>query len=268
MIHWIGSSDHPRLEPYRHVGDPGWLRQQNLFVAEGRLVVERLLDLDRYGVTSVLVNRAAYDALYARLAATEANVFVCDDEMLVSITGFNFHRGCLALVRRPGAVPPQSFMSAARVVALEGVGNPDNVGGLFRTAAAFAVDGMLLNATSGDPFYRKAVRTSMGAVLRLPFARVDDWPAALEELKSHGFSLVALTPQDDAMPIGEFAASAPPVDRMVVLVGAEGPGLCANTLALADARVRIPIDSTLDSLNVVVAAGIALERLTSVVPTH
>ncbi|MGH9372405.1 MAG: hypothetical protein ACRD15_12815, partial [Vicinamibacterales bacterium] len=101
MIHRIASPDHPRLEPYRHVGDPGWLRQQNLFVAEGRLVVERLLELNAYDVASILTNRAAHDALMARLAGVESDVYVCDDATLADITGFQFHRGCLALVHRP-----------------------------------------------------------------------------------------------------------------------------------------------------------------------
>jgi tRNA G18 (ribose-2'-O)-methylase SpoU len=264
MIHWIGSAEDSRLEPYRHVGDPGWIRSQDLFVAEGRLVVERLIGLERYAIESILVNRAAHDALFERLSSVEASVFVCDDDVLATITGFNFHRGCLALVARPAPRAPDIFAGARRLLALEGVGNPDNVGGLFRTAAAFDVDGILLNYSSGDPLYRKAIRTSMGAALKLPFARVDDsaWFTKLDTFKRNGFTLIALTPTPDAEPLSQFAARAGAGDRFIVLVGAEGPGLETETLAYADARVRIPIDSTVDSLNVVVAAGIALHALT------
>ena len=261
MINWIASSGDPRLDLYRHVGDPEWLRANDLFVAEGRLIVDRLIALDSFFIRSILVNRAAHDALLERLSAVDAQVYVCDDATLAGITGFNFHRGCLALATRPAAEPPDRLLEARRVLALEGVANPDNVGGLFRTAAAFGAGGVLLNATAGDPLYRKAIRTSMGAALRLPFARVEDWLGTLERFRQAGFRIVALTPQEDAMPIGEFQQHADPAARLLLLVGAEGPGLRDDTLGRADARVRIPIDSTVDSLNVVVAAGIALQRL-------
>jgi tRNA G18 (ribose-2'-O)-methylase SpoU len=261
MINWIASSDDPRLDLYRRVGDPEWLRANDLFVAEGRLIVDRLIALDSFLIRSILVNRAAHDALLQRLSAVDAQVYVCDDATLAGITGFNFHRGCLALVSRPPAEPADRLLGARRLLALEGVANPDNVGGLFRTAAAFGAGGVLLNATAGDPLYRKAIRTSMGAALRLPFARVEDWLGTLERFRQAGFRIVALTPQEDAMPIGEFQQHADPGVRLLLLVGAEGPGLRDDTLGRADARVRIPIDSTVDSLNVVVAAGIALQRL-------
>ena len=263
MIHWIGSPDDSRLEPYRHVGDPEWIRNQDLFVAEGRLVVERLIGLERYEIASILVNRAAHDALIEKLSSVQTDVYVCDDSVLATITGFNFHRGCLALVARPAPPAADVLFTARRVLALEGVGNPDNVGGLFRTAAAFGVDGVLLNYSTGDPFYRKAIRTSMGAALKIPFVRVDDhdWLRTLDEHRRRGFRIVALTPSADAAILADFAGRIRVSDRLIVLVGAEGPGLNSETLAHADARVRIPIDSAVNSLNVVVAAGIALERL-------
>jgi tRNA G18 (ribose-2'-O)-methylase SpoU len=261
MFQWVASPDDPRLDPYRHVGDAGWLRAQDLFVAEGRLIAARLLELEAYRIVSMLVNSAAHEALRDRLAGSEANVYVCGDEVLAGVTGFNFHRGCLAIVRRPAPTPPERFLTASRLLALEGVGNPDNVGGLFRTAAAFGMDALLLNGTTGDPFYRKSVRTSMGAVLRLPFATVREWPAGLEPFRRAGFTIVALTPGPGAMPLDRFATTIPTPARIVVVVGAEGPGLAAGTMEMADARVRIPIDDAVDSLNVVVAAGVALERL-------
>lgn len=261
MIHWIASPDHPRLAPYRHVGDGAWLRAQALFVAEGRLVVERLLDLDQFGIVSILVNHAAHDAMLEQLAGCEANVYVCDEATLSAVTGFNFHRGCLALVRRPPPLLPHCLHRARTILALEGVGNPDNIGGLFRTAAAFGVDGLLLCSASGDPFYRKAVRTSMGAVLRLPFVRLEDWPGELQAFRARGFTIVALTPGADARTVGELADTTPPDARLILVVGAEGAGLREATLASACARVRIPIALTVDSLNVTVAAGIALHAM-------
>lgn len=253
MIRWIDRADDPALDPYRHVGDPAWLRQHDLFVAEGRLVVERLLDLPRYAVQSILLSRAAHDGLAARLTSVAVDVFVSSDPGLAAITGFNFHRGCLALARRPAPLPPSGLLDASRLLGIEGVGNPDNVGGLFRAAAAFGVDGVLLDGTAGDPLYRKAIRVSMGASLRLPFARVPDWPAGLRPFRDEGFTLVALTPR-----AGVPAVSAMPAGRALLLVGAEGSGLRDETLDGADVRLRIPIGEAVDSLNVVVAAAIAL----------
>ena len=263
MIERIESADDPRLDPYRHVGDPRWIRDRQLFVAEGRLVVERLLTLGRFDIQSILVNRAAHTAMSAKLAAAAAPVLVCDNPALFStVTGYNFHRGCLALVARPPILVPADLKGGRLVLALEGVANPDNVGGLFRTAAALGVDGVLLSPTSGDPLYRKAIRTSMGAALRLPFARAEDWRAAIADFRRHGFLVVALTPAAGAVEIGG-PGSLPDRDRLLVMVGAEGPGLDPVSLAEADIRVRIPVDRAVDSLNVVVAAGIALDRLRS-----
>jgi tRNA G18 (ribose-2'-O)-methylase SpoU len=253
--------DDPRLTAYRHVGDHRWLRERGLFVAEGRLVVGRLLLLPAYRIESVVVSPAAFEALRPQLAPLACDVFICDRTLIQSLTGFNFHRGCLALARRPDPHPAETFLSAARLVALESVGNPDNVGGIFRTAAALGAGGVVLDPTSGDPLYRKAIRTSMGATLRLPWLRLDSWLDGLARLRSAGFRLVALTPDAGAAPLHQFAAATPSATRLVLMLGAEGRGLTPAAFELADARVRIPMDSSVDSMNVVVAASIALERL-------
>lgn len=253
MIRRIDTAGDPALDPYRHVGDPAWLRTHDLFVAEGRLVVERLLDLPGYAVQSILVNRAAHEALAARLAAVAADVFVSGDLVLAAVTGFNFHRGCLALARRPAPLAAMRLLGSSRLLGIEGVGNPDNIGGLFRAAAAFGVDGVLLDPAAGDPLYRKAIRVSMGASLRLPFARLPDWPAGLRPFRDDGFTIVALTPRAGVPEVATM-----PAGRTLLLVGAEGPGLHDDTLERADVRLRIPTGDAVDSLNVVVAAAIAL----------
>lgn len=245
---------------YQHVGDHRWLTAQGLFVAEGRFVVRRLLASHRFQIKSVVVTPAALQGLSDALLA-DTPVHVLEQDGLNRITGFNFHRGCLALACRPPGAAPAGFDEARRLLALEGVGNPDNVGGLFRVAAAFGVDGLLLDPTSADPFYRKAIRTSMGAVLDVPFGRVLAWPATLGGFRERGFDVVALTPRDDARPLAEYVAGGAPARRIVVLVGAEGSGLTEEALAEATERVRIPISPGLDSLNVTVAAGIALASL-------
>ena len=247
----------PRLDRYRHVGNPRWLEDRGLFVAEGRLVVARLIDAG-FVIESILVTPAALRALAPALAAHP--VLVADPTVVNDVTGFNFHRGCLAIARRPPAPPLDTFFAASRLVVVEGVNNPDNIGGIFRSAAAFGADGVLLDRSAGDPLYRKAVRTSMGAVLRLPFARADEWPAALRALREHGVTLAALTPAGAAT-VDELAATLPRQARVAVMVGGEGPGLTSAAIQEADFAVRIATDSSIDSLNVVVALAIALHRL-------
>jgi tRNA G18 (ribose-2'-O)-methylase SpoU len=189
-------------------------------------------------------------------------VYVCEPACLQQVTGFNFHRGCLALAHRPqpdsralGPLP----VTARRVLALEGVGNPDNVGGLFRAASAFGVEAVILDRATADPLYRKAIRTSIAATLRVPFVRVDPWLDGLAALRASGLRLVALTPHPDAVALEDYAARRD--DRIVLVVGSEGFGMSRESMALADARVRIPIDPRADSLNVVTAAAIALHAL-------
>jgi tRNA G18 (ribose-2'-O)-methylase SpoU len=252
----------PRVADYAHVGDPAWLRDHGLFAAEGRLVVERLILAGRFNIRSILLTPAGFDALAGVLATAQTPVYIVSSAQLEALTGFDFHRGCLALADRGLADRPKaSIARGRRLLGIEGVGNPDNVGGLFRVAEAFGADGVLLDPGSGDPFYRKAIRTSMAAVLRLPFIRFTSWPADLIAMREAGFVVVALTPHVSAVPLDEYSRSVGSGERLIVMVGAEGPGLSDPVLRLADARVRIPIAAGVDSLNVVVAAGIALAAL-------
>jgi len=255
------AGDDPRLDPYRRVGDPSWLVQRQLFVAEGRLVVERLVTAGEYALESIIVTPPARAALEPSLAVARCDVYLCEPAVLEEVTGFNFHRGCLALARRPPARPASDLLTARRLVALEGIGNPDNVGGIFRAAAAFGVGGIVLDPATGDPLYRKAIRTSMAATLRVPWVRLEAWPDGLAACRHAAFTVVALTPDAAAMPLSDFARRYGAADRLLLMLGAEGPGLSPRALEMSDERVRIPIDPAVDSLNVVVAAGIALDRL-------
>jgi tRNA G18 (ribose-2'-O)-methylase SpoU len=256
----IERDDDPRLEPYRHVGDPRWLEARGLFVAEGRLVLQRLIEANRYAIDSILVTPAALRAIEPFVTPAHT-VHVAAQSIVNGVTGFNFHRGCLALAHRPPAPAPlAAFSTARRLVVLEGVGNPDNIGGIFRTAAALQADGIALDPTSGDPWYRKALRTSMGAVLHLPFTRAESWPGALDGLRHMGMRVVALSPAG-SLTLDEFAGNLGEHDRLAILAGAEGGGLTPDAIAHADTTVRIPIDPHSDSLNVVVAVSVALYRL-------
>ena len=261
LIHIDDPAD-PRIAAYRIVSDGELLRRHGLFVAEGRLVVRRAIE-DRFNLHSVLMNETNHRALVDALAAVSPDVplFVCDTHDFQGITGFNLHRGCLALVERPPAAASCEILRRARtLVVLEAVTNADNVGGIFRNAAAFGVDGVLLSPTCCDPFYRKAIRTSMGATLRVPFARLDDWPTALADVRATGFTLVALSPRQSSTTLEEFAESDRPA-RMALLLGTEGDGLSDAALAAADLSIRIPTSAMVDSLNMAVACGIALSRL-------
>ena len=263
MFRTITNAADPEMAPYRRVGDAPALERDGLFVAEGRLVVERLLADRRFRVHSAAVTPAAAAALAGVFEGRpEIPVHVCDPGVLEAVTGFDFHRGCLALAWRDAPVPPLDALTRVpRLLALEGVGNPDNIGGLFRAALAFDVGAVLLDPSTADPLYRKAIRTSMGATLRVPFLRVPQWPSGLDAMRDHGCRILALTPHADAFPLDQLRVS--PDDRLVLAVGSEGSGLSDELLRYADERVRIPVNLRADSLNVVVAAGIALHALSA-----
>jgi len=262
-IERIESPGDPRVSAYLHMADRELLVTRGLFVAEGRLVVQRVIESGRFSVQSVLLSDAASEALSADLArlSPDAHVYVCPADLFQDLTGYHIHRGCLALVARPAAASMIEVIKDARlVVVLDAVTDPDNVGGVFRNAAAFGADAVLLSPTTCDPLYRKAIRTSMAATLAVPFARLADWPADLNGLKDRGFTIAALTPHEPAEALDVFAAR-PRQDRLALLVGTEGSGLSAQAVAHADVRVRIPMRPGVDSLNLAVAAGIALSWL-------
>lgn len=256
----VGDLQDPRLGDYARVGDPAWLRERGLFVAEGRLVVRRLIEHRRFAVESILLTGTALASMEDVASGAECPVYVCERETLNHLTGFNFHRGCLALARRGDRSPVNALLGARVLVAMEGVANPDNVGGIFRNALALGADGVLLDPTSGDPLYRKAIRTSMAATLRVPFARAERWPGDLTGFTDAGFAIVALTPHGAARDIEDVARDRAG-ERLMLLLGHEGSGLSAEALSASTVRCRIPIDPASDSLNVAVASGIALARL-------
>lgn len=253
-----------RLADYAGVRDPRLLRDRGLLIAEGRFVVRRLLDSGRVRWRSLLLNEAALNGLGDVLARGDSNldVYVASPEIITAATGFNMHRGCLALAERPVELSMETLLpTSACVAVLERVVDADNVGSVFRSAEAFGVDAMLLSPGCCDPLYRKAIRTSSGAALMVPFAAASPWPAALDHLRGAGFAIAAMTPDADAMEIGAFVGTPAARGRIAVLLGTEGHGLTAEARVRADIRLRIPMSGALDSLNIATAAGIALHRL-------
>lgn len=268
----IDSVDDRRVGDFRIVSDPVLMRERGLFVAEGRLAVERLL-ASRFRVRALLLTGSVLARLEPALAAGRVgagglDVHLTDSARLRQITGFRFHRGCLALGVRParagGGGDDDDDWPAAEpsrpLVALEGVSNPDNVGSIFRNAAAFGASAIVLSPTCADPLYRKAIRTSMGTTLTLPFRVAEQWPAALRRIKESGARLLALTPDGRATDLETFVGRVPG-GPLALLLGNEGEGVSAAALDLCDERVRVAIEPAVDSLNVATAAAIVLQRL-------
>jgi tRNA G18 (ribose-2'-O)-methylase SpoU len=296
-IAYLSDPHDSRVVEYRNVPDGALLREKGLFVAEGRLVVRQLVTASRLLPQSLLVTEAALASLMdLLLAMPDLPVYVAPQVVLNDIVGFNIHRGCLAiglrpprmalsdLVNKPPAGAPEEerdtrgrTMSGtalggesvsgrhahaiSRALVLERVSNVDNVGGIFRSVAALGGHAVILSPGCGDPLYRKAIRTSMGATLRVPFALAEQWPAALGELTEAGFLLVALTPAPGADLLEDVAADIQARPRVALILGAEGEGLSPAALESAHLRVRIPMASGIDSINVTMAAAIALYRI-------
>jgi tRNA G18 (ribose-2'-O)-methylase SpoU len=254
--------DDDRLAAYRNVPDRELLVQGGLFVAEGRLVVRRLIEAQRFGVRSVMVTDTALVPLKELLdTRNELPVYVVPQAVMNGITGFNLHRGCLALGERPRPCSWRDLLKGAhRAIALEHIGNADNVGSVFRSASAFGVDAVLLERNCVDPLYRKAIRTSMGAALNMPYAEAEPWPDVLRELARDGWMVVAMTPSPSSLALRAMALTIS--DRpVVVVVGNEGEGLSDAALDACTHRARIPMTSHVDSLNVATAAAIAMYEL-------
>ncbi|MDQ3171651.1 MAG: RNA methyltransferase [Acidobacteriota bacterium] len=270
MIARIAAPDDARLTPYRMLTNPAELARAGLFAVEGRLVVPRLF-ASNYRTHSLLVSDTALEALRPALQIRpEIDVLVASREIISATGGFDFHRGCLALGFRDEperietllARPAPSAESRAPLVILEGISNPDNIGGIFRSAYAFNARAIVRGPACGDPLYRKAIRTSMGTTLELPWADARDWPADVRAIQARGYRVIALTTDAGAQPLdAAIAASAAP---LAFLLGSEGHGLTAEALGVADMLARIPMPRPgADSLNVAAAASIALYASTA-----
>jgi tRNA G18 (ribose-2'-O)-methylase SpoU len=225
-----------------------------VFVAEGDIVVERALRAG-YHLRAALVDATRTEPLPAGIGA-DAPVYAAAPPVLRLITGLGVHRGVLASFdRRPVADAADVLAPARRVIVLERVSNPTNLGVIIRSAAGLGIDAVLLDPTCADPLYRRVSRVAMGEGYAFPWAWLPRLPDGLTAVRDAGFRLLALTPDPAAMPIDAVGDAR--ADRVALLFGAEGPGLSDATLAAADERIGIPMRGGVDSLNVGVAAGIA-----------
>jgi tRNA G18 (ribose-2'-O)-methylase SpoU len=257
----LDGPDDERIADYRALTDvelrTRWEPPSGLFIAEGDLVLRRALRAG-YRPRSFLVDAKRVDQL-ADLAGT-APIYAADPEVLQRITGFNVHRGVLgSFHRKPVPAAADVIAGARRLVICEDINNHTNLGAIFRAAAALGMDAVLLSPTCADPLYRRSVRVSMGEVFAVPYATLEPWPAGLDTVRAAGFTILALTPAADAVPINALTTAQR--ERPALLLGAEGPGLTASVLAAADARVVIPMRNGVDSLNVASASAVAFWEL-------
>jgi tRNA G18 (ribose-2'-O)-methylase SpoU len=264
----VDSAADARLADYTRLTDAA-LRihleaEQGLFIAEGTKVITRAVAAG-YPVRSLLLGKSRLADLPALAgAAAQAPLYVVPDEVAESLTGYRVHRGALAsLGRKPLPEVRAVTGNARRVVVLEDLVDHGNVGAIFRCAAALGLDAVVLSPRCADPLYRRSVKVSMGAVFTIPYARMTGWHDGLAELKSSGFRVLALTPDERAAPITGALRTA---EKVALVLGTEGDGLSARWLHEADEAVRIPMNPAaraagVDSLNVVAAAAIACHLL-------
>jgi len=262
-VEHVTTVEDPRLLPFRNLRAQAVGRSDGLFVAETRAVVRELLASRRFRTRSLLLTQQAAEQLADVLSGRDdVAVYLAPLAVLKAVVGFDFHRGCLGLGERGPEPGLTEILDAAprRLILLDEVSNPDNVGGVLRVARALGAGAVLLSPGSGDPLYRKTIRVSLGAALHLPWARIAAWEQTLAELKSAGYLRIALTTAG-ALDVASLGAWQPLPDRIALLIGAEGDGLRPATLAAADVTVRIPMVLGVDSLNLATACAVALDRL-------
>ena len=257
----IVDPDDPRVEAYHAIRERDLIGRQGMFIAEGKVVLNVLFAAKRYEVFSVLVLESRLAGMAETLSRAPAHVpvYVASQAVMDKIAGFHIHRGILALGRRGPEIGPDELLlnlpDNALVVALVGISNHDNVGSIFRNAASFNADAVLLDNTCCDPLYRKSIRVSVGAALKVPFAYAGSAEALSQALDRHGFRQVALAPKGK-----HKITSLPPAKKNALLLGSEGDGLPPHLIQRLD-TVRIPMSDSFDSLNVAAASAIALHRL-------
>lgn len=250
----VDDPDDPRLHDYRHTRDRDLAAEGGRFVAESELVVRRLLASNLI-THSVLATPTRLATLADALADATCPVYVATQNVLDAIAGFHVHRGCLAIGERP--VDTRIPDGARMVLVLEDLVSADNLGASARNAAAFGVDALMLSPRCADPFYRKAVRVSIGAVFTLPVITCTRWPEDLVSLKAAGFQLYGAVLDDRAVSLPAVRRA----EKVALLLGTEGPGLSAAARDACDHLITIPMAPGADSLNVATAGAVMLYHL-------
>ncbi|MFZ3571692.1 TrmH family RNA methyltransferase [Streptomyces sp. BH097] len=255
----IDDPDDPRLSDYTGLTDVELRRKrepaEGLFIAEGEKVIRRA-KLAGYEMRSMLLSAKWVDVMRDVIDEVPAPVYAVAPDLAEQVTGYHVHRGALAsMQRKPLPTADDLLTTARRVVVMESVNDHTNIGAIFRSAAALGMDAVLLSPDCADPLYRRSVKVSMGAVFSVPYARLEAWPKSLETVRDAGYELLALTPAEQAKSLDEVAPHR--MDRVALMLGAEGEGLSTQALMAADEWVRIPMAHGVDSLNVGAAAAVA-----------
>ena len=266
----ITSFSAPELDVYARLTEAQLLNrfepEKGLFIAESPKVIHRALDAGCIPV-SLLMERKHIEGQAADVIARcgDIPVFTSEPEVLTQLTGFQLTRGVLCAMRRPALPPPEEVLKdAKRIVILENVMNPTNVGAIFRSAAALGMDAILLTPGCSNPLYRRSARVSMGTVFQIPWTyigtQVCDWPEkGMAQLHSLGFKTAALALSDDSVSIDDPGLMAE--DKLALILGSEGDGLTEQTIAQCDYTVKIPMYHGVDSLNVAAASAVAFWQL-------
>ncbi len=260
----------PELDPYARLTQ-NQLRnrlepEKGIFIAESPKVIDRALDAG-YKPVSLLMERKQIAGPAAGILSrcSDAPVYTADREMLAELTGFELTRGVLCAFRRPAPRPVEELCkNARRVAVLEGIVDSTNVGAIFRSAAALNMDAVLINPSCCDPLCRRAVRVSMGTVFQVPWGQLGetpaDWPEkGMDILHSLGFKTAAMALSDRSVSIDDEQLAKEP--KLAIVLGTEGDGLAAGTIASCDYTVRIPMSHGVDSLNVAAASAVAFWQL-------
>ncbi len=256
----ISDLSDPRLADYSHQTDVALRKargtEHGLYIAESALVLERALAAG-HRPRSVLALGNTVDEARA-LVGGEVPIFSGPSALLEELTGYLLHRGLVAAMHRPALPSVASLLvGARRIIILENVADPTNVGAIFRSVAAIGADAVLVTPRCSDPYYRRAIRVSMGAVLQVPWTRLGDWTSARQLLAASDFEIAALALSPDAVSLRDFTAP----ERLALVLGAEGEGLTPEALASADTVVQIPMAHGIDSLNVAATAAVAMWAL-------
>lgn len=266
QIHPIESLDDPRIADFSHRTDVALRHDQRsdhgIFLTESALVTSRALDAGYTPRTVLALETALPEAERLLAAHPDVPVFTGSDELLSSHTGYQLHRGLIGSFDRPARQDPATLLAGPgprTVVILENIADPTNVGALFRSIAGIGADAVLVTERCSDPFYRRAIRVSMGATLLVPWTRAGSWAETRAALDAEGFHLATLDLTEGAVPLREFAANRP--EKLAFVLGEEGPGITAEATAAADSVVTIPMRHGVDSLNVSVAGAVAIWAL-------
>ena len=260
----------PELDIFARLSEPE-LRHYyepdgGLFIAESPRVALRALSAGMVPVSVLTDPRSREPETEDFLSRCgDIPIYTAPPEVLVKITGFHLTRGLLCAMKRPSLPAPEKILTEAeRLVVLENVVNPTNLGAIFRSAAALGMEGVLLTPACTDPLYRRCVRVSMGTVFQVPWARIhqdmDQWPGpGMDRLRALGFRTVAMALREDALSIDDPALAA--ADKLAVVLGTEGDGLGRDTIARCDWTAMIPMSNGVDSLNVAAASAVAFWQL-------